>query len=118
MIPPQVTSFKYRHFAGGLRRLESSLWDNPLVLALPTMMSGPAPDAHPSRTSTRVTLRTIDGFEKRLQARRVGGHGAASYGAASPKGGKDGRKKRGLPVSRLLRRGSAKAKRPSISSGL
>jgi len=23
----------------------------------------------------------------------VGGHGAASYGAASPKGGKDGRKK-------------------------
>jgi hypothetical protein len=46
MIPPQVTSFKYRHFAGGLRRLESSLWDNPLVLALPTMMSGPAPDEY------------------------------------------------------------------------
>jgi hypothetical protein len=41
MIPPQGTSFKYGNFAGGLRRLESSVRDNPLVLALPTIMSGP-----------------------------------------------------------------------------
>jgi hypothetical protein len=41
MIPPQATSLKYDHFAGGLRRLESSVRDNSLVLALPTIMSGP-----------------------------------------------------------------------------
>jgi len=131
MIPPQVTSFKYRHFAGGLRRLESSLWDNPLVLALPTVMSGPAPDEHPSRTKyachfahdyllSGAIHNLAPSTDSRSGYKPVGWVGMAPLPMERhrPRAGKTGAKKRSLPVSRLLRRGSAKAKRPSISSRL